>query len=178
MSQSETAIVSSVVAVYPDHAAAERGAAASRGRVRARRSLDRGPRLAGDGETVRSRQPRRLCQGRGGERVVVRGAVWHVRWSGIPDAARAGPRRGGRSDHGGGLAAGVEGAWREPHGQPGGALVGWGVPNDRAIKYEEHVKGGRFLVVVRSVPEVVARATACLPPMGRTTSMSSSHRRP
>ncbi len=39
-----------------------------------------------------------------------------------------------------------------------GALVGWDVPKDRALQYETQVKGGKFLVFVRSVPEVVARA--------------------
>jgi hypothetical protein len=36
-----------------------------------------------------------------------------------------------------------------------GALIGWGVPKDRALKYETHLKGGKFLVVVRSNPQVV-----------------------
>lgn len=39
-----------------------------------------------------------------------------------------------------------------------GALIGWGVPKDRALQYETHLKGGKFLVVVRSSPPVVARA--------------------
>jgi fructose-bisphosphate aldolase class I len=43
-----------------------------------------------------------------------------------------------------------------------GALVGWDIPKDRAIKYEEQVKGGKFLVFVRSTPEVVARARSLL----------------
>ena len=51
-------------------------------------------------------------------------------------------------------------------GSLGGALVGWGVPHDRAIKYEKQVKGGKFLVIVRSKPEVVARARSLLAPHG------------
>ncbi len=47
-------------------------------------------------------------------------------------------------------------------GSLAGALVGWGVAKDRAIKYETQVKGGKFLVLVRSVPEVVARARRLL----------------
>jgi hypothetical protein len=39
-----------------------------------------------------------------------------------------------------------------------GALVGWGVPENRALKYETHVKGGKFLVLVRGKPEVIRRA--------------------
>jgi hypothetical protein len=47
-------------------------------------------------------------------------------------------------------------------GSLAGALVGWEVPKDRALKYEKQVKGGKFLVFVRSVPEVVARARSLL----------------
>jgi uncharacterized membrane protein len=43
-----------------------------------------------------------------------------------------------------------------------GALVGWGVPKDKALKYETHVKGGRFLVAVRGEPEVISRVQALL----------------
>jgi hypothetical protein len=45
-----------------------------------------------------------------------------------------------------------------------GALVGWGVPNERALKYESQVKGGKFLVVVHGTEEVVARARHLLAP--------------
>ncbi len=48
-------------------------------------------------------------------------------------------------------------------GSLAGALVGWGVPKDLALEYEMRVKGGEFLVVVRSNPEVVARARSLLP---------------
>jgi uncharacterized membrane protein len=55
--------------------------------------------------------------------------------------------------------AGIEGALAGTAlGSLGGALVGWGVPKEKALKYETHVKGGSFLVVVRGEPEVVARA--------------------
>jgi len=57
------------------------------------------------------------------------------------------------------LLAGIEGALAGTAlGSLAGALVGWGVPRDRAIQYETDVKGGKFLVLVRSSPEVVARA--------------------
>jgi hypothetical protein len=39
-----------------------------------------------------------------------------------------------------------------------GALVGWGVPKDRAIHYETQVKGGKFLVILRSAPVIVTSA--------------------
>src|SRR5271157_6667552 len=140
-----------------------RGAAASRGGVPARRALDRGPQLSGDRGAVRVRQPRRLRQGRGGDRGLVRGDVRPVHWSGISDLARAGPRRGRRSDRGGALLAGIEGALAGTAlGSLAGALVGWGVPKDRALEYEKQIKGGKFLVIVRSNPEVVARARSLL----------------
>jgi hypothetical protein len=47
-----------------------------------------------------------------------------------------------------------------------GALVGWRVPEHRALKYETQVKGGKFLVIVRSMPEVVDRARSLLAPRG------------
>jgi hypothetical protein len=47
-------------------------------------------------------------------------------------------------------------------GSLAGALVRWRIPTDRALKFETHVKGGKFLVVVRGQPEVVARARGAL----------------
>jgi hypothetical protein len=43
-----------------------------------------------------------------------------------------------------------------------GAFVGWGVPHDRALRYETQVKGGKFLVVVRGKLEVIDRARSLL----------------
>jgi hypothetical protein len=61
------------------------------------------------------------------------------------------------------LLAGIEGALAGTAlGSLAGALVGWDVPKDRALKYEKQVKGGKFLVFVRSVPAVVARARCLL----------------
>ena len=51
-------------------------------------------------------------------------------------------------------------------GSLAGALIGWGIPKDRALKYEKHVKGGKILVAVRSNPEVIARARNLLAPKG------------
>ena len=42
------------------------------------------------------------------------------------------------------------------------ALVGWGVPHDRAIHYEKQVKGGKFLIIVRSAPAALERARTLL----------------
>jgi hypothetical protein len=65
------------------------------------------------------------------------------------------------------LLAGIEGALAGTAlGGLAGALVGWDVPKHRAIKYEEQVKGGKFLVFVRSTPEVIARARALLAAQG------------
>ena len=65
------------------------------------------------------------------------------------------------------LLAGIEGAVAGTAlGSLAGAFIGWGVPKDRAINYETQVKGGKFLVVVRSMPEVVARARILLAPTG------------
>ena len=55
--------------------------------------------------------------------------------------------------------AGIEGAIAGTAlGGLAGALVGWGVPKEKALKYETHVKGGKFLVIIRGEPEVIARA--------------------
>ena len=57
------------------------------------------------------------------------------------------------------LLAGVEGGVAGGMlGSLVGGVIGWGVPKDRALHYETHVEAGRFLVVVRSSPSVVARA--------------------
>jgi hypothetical protein len=64
------------------------------------------------------------------------------------------------------LLAGIEGAAAGTAlGSLAGALVGWDVPKDRALKYEKQVKGGKFLVLVRSKKEVIARARSMLTPL-------------
>ena len=61
--------------------------------------------------------------------------------------------------------AGLEGAIAGTAlGSLAGALIGWGVPKDRALKYETHLQGGKFIVVVRGVPAVIARARSLLGP--------------
>ncbi|MGC8780866.1 MAG: general stress protein [Anaerolineae bacterium] len=39
-----------------------------------------------------------------------------------------------------------------------GALVGWGVSKQHILKYEEHLKGGKYLVIAHGSAEEVARA--------------------
>ncbi len=61
------------------------------------------------------------------------------------------------------ILAGIEGAVAGTAlGSLTGALVGWGVPKEKALRYETHVKGGKFLVVVRGEPEVLARIQTLL----------------
>jgi outer membrane lipoprotein SlyB len=57
------------------------------------------------------------------------------------------------------LLGGIEGALAGTAlGSLGGALVGWGVPREKALKFETQVNGGKYLVVVRGEPEVLVRA--------------------
>ena len=73
------------------------------------------------------------------------------------------------------LVAGIEGALAGTAlGSLAGALVGWGVPREKALKYETHVKGGKFLVVVRGEPAVIARAANLLGEHKRSTSTSTT----
>jgi hypothetical protein len=63
------------------------------------------------------------------------------------------------------VVAGLEGAVAGTAlGALAGALVGLGVPRERALKYEKQVQGGKFLVVVRAAPDAVARAHHLLEP--------------
>jgi hypothetical protein len=39
-----------------------------------------------------------------------------------------------------------------------GALIGWGVSKQHIIKYEEHLKGGRYLVIAHGSAGEVTRA--------------------
>jgi hypothetical protein len=43
-----------------------------------------------------------------------------------------------------------------------GALVGWGVSREHVVKYEDHVKGGKYLLIARGNAEEVARANDIL----------------
>jgi uncharacterized membrane protein len=45
-----------------------------------------------------------------------------------------------------------------------GGLVGWGVPKDQALKYESHVKAGKFLLIAHGSPQEVVRARELLAP--------------
>ena len=43
-----------------------------------------------------------------------------------------------------------------------GALVGWGVSRQHILKYEEHVRGGKYLVIVHGARDEVDRARGIL----------------
>ena len=43
-----------------------------------------------------------------------------------------------------------------------GALIGWGVSRQHILKYEEHVKGGKYLVIVHGSLEQMERARGIL----------------
>ena len=49
-----------------------------------------------------------------------------------------------------------------------GGLVGWGVSKQHIIKYEEHLKGGKYLVIAHGSAEEVARAKTILQGTGAT----------
>ena len=61
--------------------------------------------------------------------------------------------------------AGIEGAAAGVTvGAVSGALIGWGVPREHAVKFESEVQGGKFLVLTRGNPEEIARARGLLKP--------------
>lgn len=43
-----------------------------------------------------------------------------------------------------------------------GALVGWGVSKKHILKYEEHVRGGKYLLLVHGTPDEVMQAKSLL----------------
>jgi hypothetical protein len=43
-----------------------------------------------------------------------------------------------------------------------GALIGWGVSRDHVLKYEDHLQGGRYLVIAHGTPQDAARAADVL----------------
>ncbi len=167
MSQTDTAIVHSVVGIYADHAAAE---AAVRQLHEAGFNLcdlsivgrdfqetEEPYGLVSRGDYVKAgAETGALFGGMSG---LCLGAAFLV-LPGIGPVLVAGPIAAV-------LVAGLEGALAGTAlGSLAGALVGWDVPKDRAIKYEKQVKGGKFLVIVRSVPEIVARARSLLVAQG------------
>jgi hypothetical protein len=167
MCQAETPSVSSVVAVYPDHATAERAV----------RQLHEAGFALGDLSIVGrdfqvTEEPYGFVSRGDYARAGAKTGAWFGGLFGLfvgagflilPELGLvvvAGPIAAA-------LLAGIEGGLAGTVlGSLAGALIAWGVPKDRALKYESQVKGGTFLVVVRSVPEVVARARSLLSSQG------------
>ncbi len=159
MSQTGQVIPSSIVAVYPDHDAAERAVRRLHAEGIAMGDLS----IVGrDFQTTE--EPVGFVSARdyatagaatgawfGGLFGLCVGAAFLI-LPGVGPVVIAGPLTAA-------LVAGIEGALAGTAlGSLAGALVGWGVPKEKALKYEKHVKGGKFLVIVRGEPEVIARA--------------------
>jgi uncharacterized membrane protein len=163
MSHVETLIPSSIVAIYPDHDTAERAV----------RELHEAGIAMGDLSIVgrdfqTTEEPVGFVSAKeyasagaatgacfGGLFGLVLGAAFLI-LPGIGPIVVAGPLTAA-------VVAGIEGALAgSALGSLGGALVGIGVPREKALKYETHVKGGKYLVLVRGEPAVIARAHGLL----------------
>jgi len=167
MSPVETPLVSSVVAVYPDHASAEcavrllheNGFALGDLSIVGRdfQETDEPCGFVSRSDYVKAGA--KTGASFGGLFGLLLGAAFLI-LPGVGPVVVAGPIAAA-------VLAGLEGVVAGTAlGSLAGALVGWDVPRDRAIKYETQVKGGKFLVMVRSMPEVVARARSLLAARG------------
>ena len=165
MSQAETPVGSSVVAVYPDHASAERAVRRLHQAGFAMRDLS----IVGRDFQVSEEPVGFVSAGDyaaagagtgawvGGLFGLLVGAAFLI-LPGLGPVVVAGPLSAA-------LLGGLEGALAGAAiGGLAGALVGWGVPRDQALKYETQVKAGKFLVIARGQPEDVARAKGLLVP--------------
>jgi hypothetical protein len=165
MSQAETPVSSSIVAVYPDHAAAERAVRQLHEQGFAMSDLS----IIGRDFQMSEEPVGFVSAGDyakagagagawfGGLFGLLVGAAFLI-LPGVGPVVVAGPLAAA-------LLAGLEGAIAGTAlGSLAGALVGWGIPKERALKYETQIKGGKFLVVARGVPEAIARARGLLAP--------------
>jgi hypothetical protein len=165
MTQSESPLGSSVVAVYPDHASAERAVRQLHAAGFAMSDLsivgrdfqvseepigfvttgDYAAAGAGTGAWV------------GGLFGLLVGAAFLI-LPGLGPIIVAGPLSAA-------LLGGLEGALAGAAlGGLAGALAGWGVPREQAMKFETQVKAGKFLVVARGGADQLAHAKAVLGP--------------
>ena len=177
MSQTETPIDSSVMAVYPDRSAAERAvrqlheAGFELGDLSiVGRDFQKTEELYGfvsRGDYVKAGAPAGALFG--GLFGMFIGAGFLV-LPGLGLVVVAGPIAAA-------LLAGIEGAVAGATlvGRRG-CSVGWDVPKDRALKYETEVTGGKFLVLVRPSRRLSPAPGTCST-LGRTTSIFSSRRR-
>jgi uncharacterized membrane protein len=168
MSHGETSVSSSIVAVYPDHAEAEQavrrlheaGFAMSDLSIIGRdfQMSEEPVGFVSAGDYAKAGAGTGACFG--GLFGLLVGAAFVI-VPGVGPVVVAGPLAAA-------LMAGLEGAIAGTAlGSLAGALVGWGVPKDRALKYETQIKGGKFLVVARGLPEAIARARVLLAPEPR-----------
>jgi hypothetical protein len=163
MSQEELPAGCSVVAVYPDHAAAERAVRKLHEEGFAMRDLSIVGRDFQTTEEPVGFVSAGDCAKAGAETGAWFGGLFGLLVGaaflilpGVGPVVIAGPLSAA-------FVAGFEGALAGTAlGGLAGALVGWRIPKDRALKYETHVKGGKFLVVARGAPEAVARARALI----------------
>jgi uncharacterized membrane protein len=165
MSQAKAPVESSIVAVYPDHASAERAVRRLHDAGFAMKDLS----IVGRDFQV-SEEPIGFVSASdfaavgagtgawvGGFFGLLVGAAFLV-LPGIGPVIVAGPLSAA-------LLGGIEGAVAGAAiGALGGALVGWGVPREKALKYETQVKAGKFLVVARGGGDDIAHAKALLTP--------------
>lgn len=159
MSQVDIPASSSVVAVYPDHAAAEQAVRRLHEEGFAMSDLSIiGRDFQMSEEPVGFVDPSAYAKAGAGTGAWFGGlfglmvGAAAVLVPGVGPVVVAGPLAAA-------LMAGLEGAIAGTAlGGLAGALVGWGVPRERALTYETHIQGGKFLVLVRGVPGSVARA--------------------
>jgi hypothetical protein len=165
MSQADVSVSSSIVAVYPDHAAAERaiqqlhkaGFAMSDLSIIGRdfQVSEEPVGFVSSGDYARAGAGTGAWFG--GLFGLLVGAAFLI-LPGVGPVVIAGPLAVA-------LLAGLEGAIAGTAlGSLAGALIGWGIPKDRALKYETQIQGGKFIVVVRGVPAVIDRARTLLAP--------------
>jgi Heat induced stress protein YflT domain len=165
MSQVETPVGSNIVAVYPDHAAAEKAIQQLHVAGFAKSDLS----IIGRDFQVKEEPVGFISPGDYAKAGAATGASFGglfgllvgaavVLIPGVGPVIVAGPLAAA-------LLAGMEGAIAGTAlGTLAGALVGWGIPKDRALRYETQMVGGKFIVVVRGVPEVIDRARSLLSP--------------
>jgi len=165
MSQADSPRSSSVVAVYPDHASAERAVRRLHKEGFAMQDLS----IVGRDFQVSEEPVGFVTAGDfaatgagtgawvGGLFGLLVGAAFLI-LPGIGPVIIAGPLSAA-------LMGGVEGAIAGAAlGALGGALVGWGVPRDEALKFESQVKAGKFLVIARGTPADITRGKTLLAP--------------
>jgi hypothetical protein len=163
MSQVEIPISASIVAIYPDHAAAERAV---------RRLHDEGFAMSDLSIIGRDFQMSEEPVGFEDAGACAKAGAGTGAWfgglfglmvgaaavlvPGVGPVVVAGPLAAA-------VLAGLEGALAGTAlGGLAGALVGWGIPKERALTYETHIQGGKFLVMVRGVPGAVERTRGLL----------------